>query len=412
MREKPVSKTPLTSYQWKLFLLLGVATFFEGYDMLALSQILPELRAELDISAKESGMMVGFINVGTILAWLLIRKADAWGRKRVLMITIGGYTIATLLTGLSTTIIAFAVAQLVARIFLIGEWAISMVYAAEEFPADRRGMVLGVLQGFSSLGSVVCAGAVPLLLGTAYGWRTVYFVGAVPLVLVMIARRGLRETARFQERQERGEQPSASLMVLWNGPYRKRMLQLAAIWFLTYLCTQPAVTFWKEFAVAERGLSPEQVGLSVVIAAVGSLPLVFGAGKLLDVVGRRKGAAIIFVTTSVGVLASYTVSGHALLTGALMLAIFGVSAVLAVLNSYNTELFPTELRGDAFSWSNNLLGRIGYVLSPPVLGIAAASVGWGKAVASTSVFPLLALALIWMWLPETRGKELEETSAL
>ncbi len=33
-----------------------------------------------------------------------------------------------------------------------------MVYAAEEYPADRRGMVIGVIQGYSSAGSIACAG--------------------------------------------------------------------------------------------------------------------------------------------------------------------------------------------------------------------------------------------------------------
>jgi putative MFS transporter len=285
-----------------------------------------------------------------------------------------------------------------------------MVYAAEEFPAERRGMVLGVLQGFSSMGSVVCAGVVPLLLATPYGWRSVYFVGAVPLVLVMFARRSLRETKRFEERAV--DAPRPSLMSFWKTPYKKRMLQLALIWFLTYLCTQTAITFWKEFAVAERGLTDGQVGASITIAALVSMPLVFAAGKLLDVIGRRKGAVIIYTLTSLGCLLAYTAHGHAMLTGALVLAIFGVSAVLPVLNSYNTELFPTELRGDAFSWSNNLLGRIGYVTSPLLVGLFAGSWGIGPTIAATAVFPMIALALIWLWLPETKGMELEETSAL
>ncbi len=407
-RENPPRES-LTSYQKKLFWLLGVATFFEGYDMIALSQILPQLRAEFGISFSQGATMVTVINVGTIIAWLLIRKADVWGRKRVLMITIGGYTIFTLLSGLAPGVLLFTLAQLVARVFLIGEWAISMVYAAEEFPASRRGMVLGVLQGFSSLGSVVCAGVVPLLLATPYGWRTVYFVGAVPLVLVMIARRSLQETKRFEEARV---EDKPSLMAFWQTPYKKRMLQLAAIWFLTYLCTQTAITFWKEFAVAERGLTDGQVGASITIAALASMPLVFAAGKLLDVIGRRRGAAIIYTLTSAGCVMAYTAHGHALLTFALVLAIFGVSAVLPVLNSYNTELFPTALRGDAFSWSNNLLGRIGYVTSPLIVGQLAISWGIGPAIASTAIFPMLALALIWLWLPETKGKELEETSAL
>ena len=89
-------------------------------------------------------------------------------------------------------------------------------------------------------------------------------------------------------------------MAFLKTPYKKRMLQLALIWFLTYLCTQNAITFWKEFAVAERSLSDGQVGVSITIAALVSMPLVFAAGKLLDVIGRRRGAVIIYGITATG----------------------------------------------------------------------------------------------------------------
>jgi putative MFS transporter len=100
------------------------------------------------------------------------------------------------------------------------------------------------------------------------------------------------------------------------------------------------------------------------------------------------------------------------MTIAVMGAVFGASAVLPVLNAYNAELFPTHLRGDAFAWSNNLLGRIGYVIAPAGVGLAAGTYGWGLPVALTAVGPVLALVLILWLLPETRGKELEETSAM
>jgi MFS transporter, putative metabolite:H+ symporter len=77
-----------------------------------------------------------------------------------------------------------------------------------------------------------------------------------------------------------------------------------------------------------------------------------------------------------------------------------------------TELFPTHLRSDAIAWSNNLLGRIGYMLSPIAVGFAAEEIGWGPAVSATALFPLVALALILWLLPETRGKELEETARI
>jgi putative MFS transporter len=190
------------------------------------------------------------------------------------------------------------------------------------------------------------------------------------------------------------------------------MLQMALIWSLTYVCTQNAITFWKEFAIGERAYTDGEVGLTITIAAVATAPLLFLAGKLIDVAGRRVGATVIYGVTSLGVLGSYTLHDHVALGLALTFGIFGTSAVLPVMNAYTTELFPTDLRGDAFAWSNNLLGRVGYVLSPLLVGQLAVGLGWGRAVASTTVFPLAALALILLWLPETNGRELEDTARL
>jgi MFS transporter, putative metabolite:H+ symporter len=412
----PVSPEPasdrLDPYQRRLFVFLSVATFFEGYDFMALAQILPGLRSDFGLSPAQGGVLIAFINAGTVLAFFLVRLADRWGRRRVLTLTIAGYTSCSLLSGLAPDAVSFGLFQLLARIFLIGEWAVAMVYAAEEFPAARRGTVIGVIQACASLGAVTCAAVVPLLLQTPWGWRSVYFVGALPLVIIAFARRNLRETRRFAEQAGGAPEGAAPLGRILRSPYRGRMLQMALIWALTYICTHNAVVFWKEFAVAERGMSDAEVGTSLALAAIASMPLVFAVGRLLDVFGRRGGALIIFTLTAAGVYGSYTFESHLALRGALVLGIFGASAVLPVLNAYTAELFPTELRSDAFAWSNNLLGRIGYVLSPLAVGAAAAEVGWGAAISATAVFPLLALGLIWTLLPETGGRELEETSAL
>lgn len=401
----------LTSYQRKLFVFLSVATFFEGYDFIALTQLLPELRQAMGLSEAEGGRLVSFINIGTVVAFVLVRYADRWGRRRVLTITIAGYTLFTFLSGLAPGIIAFAIFQFGARMFLIAEWAISMVYAAEEFPAERRGMVIGVIQGCSSLGSIVCAGLVPTLTALPWGWRSVYFVAIVPLVLLAYARRGLKESRRFEEQVGKAE--GRSFFHIWRTPYRRRVLQMALVWGATYVCTQNAITFWKEFAIADRGLTAKQAALSIVIAAVASMPLVFYTGKLLDQVGRRLGAIIIFSLGILGVLGCYGFTGWWPLTAALVFGIFGASGVLPVLNAFTAELFPTDLRGDAFAWSNNLLGRIGYVLPPALVGVLAEQFGsWGPAVQLTVIGPIIALVLMLLWLPETKARELEETAAV
>lgn len=406
--EDPDAK--FTSYQKKLFLFLSVATFFEGYDFLALSQILPNLREDMGLAPEWSGYLVGIINGGTVLAFFLVRQADRIGRKRMLTITIAGYTIFTFATGFAPDVVTFAICQVIARIFLIAEWAVSMVIAAEEFPAAKRGFVIGVVQGCSSLGSVFCAGVVPLLLKTGYEWRAVYFVGILPLLILGFARRGLKETKRFEEA---GPAKRQSLFRIWKTPYRNRMLVLALIWMVAYVAAQNSVAFWKDFALNERGWTDDEVGLAIMVAALVSMPMVFYAGRLIDKVGRRHGAAIIFTVAAVGTFGCYTFESHWALTAALIAGIFGASAYLPVLNSYNNELFPTELRADAFAWSNNLLGRLTYVGSPFLVGFYAGEFGgYGPVVPFTAIFPFVAIALIYGLLPETKGRSLEDTAAL
>ncbi len=366
----------------------------------------------MGLSQGDGGLIVGVISIGTIVSYFLVRLADKWGRKRVLAMTILGYALFTFMTALSRGAIDFTVYQFIGRVFLIAEWALSMVIAAEEYPAEQRGFVLGVIQAFNSLGSITCAAVAPLLLATPYGWRSVYLVGIIPLLLLAYARRGLRETERYAAYAAERTETRRPLVAILRSPYRNRVLQLALIWGLTYMCTNTVVVFWKEYAVGEAGFTDGQVGLAIAIASIFALPFVFSVGKLLDVWGRRSSALLIYGVCAVFVVLAYQLTSFWILTAALSFAIFAAIALLALLNAYTTELFPTDMRADAFAWSNNLLGRIGYVIAPIIVGRAAESIGWGNAVSFTVVSVVLALILILWLLPETAQRELEETSAV
>lgn len=403
-------REPFTRYQRTLFAFLSVASFFEGYDFIALTQILPNFRASMGVGKDTAGEIVTLVNFGSVIAYFLVRGADRWGRRRVLGVTIAGYAVTSFLSGLSPTVWAFAFLQMAARVFLIGEYATSMVVASEEFPASRRGTAIGVIAAFSSLGSIVCAGVVPTLLTLPWGWRTVYFVGIVPLAVLAYARRGLRETRRFAEL---ATTPAARpFTYLWRTPHRRRVIELGAIWFFAYIATQNGVTFWKDFAITERGLTDGEVGAAIAIAAVVAMPFVFLVGRALDKVGRRPTAAVVFSVGAVGTWGCYTLDGKWPLTIALMFGIFAASAYLPVLNALTTELFPTEVRGDGLAWANNLLGRTGYVLSPLVIGHFAATLGWGPVIRTTVIFPLLTILLVYWLLPETKSRSLDETAAM
>ena len=405
----------MNSYQRKLIVFLSVATFFEGFDFMLLSQVLPQLEEDFNLSFSSSSTMVSIINIGTILAFFLIRKADIWGRKKVLNITIIGYTICTGLSAFAQTAVQFTVLQLIARLFLIAEWGTAMVYAAEDFPAQKRGMVIGIIQGFASLGSIVCAGVAPLFLSSEFGWRSLYLFGIAPLILIAFARRNIEESTRFVHSST---SQRVSLFALLKGPYRNRLLLVGGVWSLSYLGFSNAVTFWKYFAMNHRGWDDAQVGTALTIAAIGSMPLVFGSGAILDTLGRKWGGMLIYFLGCLGVCGAFLFHDRIALQISLVFAIFGVSGFLPVLNSFGTELFPTKIRSEAYAWGNNILGRVGYVLAPMLIAwlspikVYDEPIGMGKAMASMTIFPMIAIVVIFLYFPETKKLDIDDTSTL
>ncbi len=399
----------LSPYHRRLFVFLSVASFFEGFDYYALAQLLPELRTAFSLSVPQGTSMASFINIGMVLSFFLARQGDRFGRRRLLSWTITGYMICTALSAMTVSVGQFAVCQLLSRLFQSAEVATVMVFAAEEFPAVRRGFVLGVIQGTSSLGAIVCAGVTPILTATALGWRTVYLVGGVPLLLVAYLRRNLRDSERFTHSAAKTTLP---FLRVFRSQHRGRLLLMSAIWALVMFCTQSALLFWKDFAVTTRHFTSAQVASCMTIAALGSLPLVFSVGKLLDVIGRRSSTVVVFGLTILGVGLSYTGAGLGLLTVGVLLGIAGTTCMLSVVQTITTELFPTEIRAESFGIANSLIGRSAGVLSPLVVGLLSVRLGYGAAVQTTALGPLLAMLLILLFVPETRGKELEETAAL
>jgi putative MFS transporter len=168
--------------------------------------------------------------------------------------------------------------------------------------------------------------------------------------------------------------------------------------------------FWKEFALHERGLTEEQAAKSIALAALVAMPIAFASGRFLDAVGRRVGGTVLLGAMAVGVFVAYTAHSPLFLTLGLVVGVVGINTMLTVLNAFTAELFPTEHRAQAFAWSNNLIGRIGYWLSPFGIGLFVDSLGWGAIMRLTPIFPLIAIVLIWVLLPETKGRELEQTA--
>ncbi len=401
--------------------LLASAAFFDGYDAQVVSLLLPQIQDSFHASVTALGVAHIPIALGQFVAFFVIRQADRVGRRPLLLVTILGYTAFTAATAAAWDLSSFAILQFGAQVFIGAEFGIAVTMLVEVFPKERRGRALGVLLTFGPLGAVVVAILLDAgLQDTALGWRLFYLVGLLPLVVVAIGRWRLPETPRFLDEQRRRAEgisaPRVPLLEPWLPQYRGRLVLVGLVSLLQTLPTSAAVAWWAYYAERQRGLSTGDVATYVIFAYGAGLFGYYSCGRLMDRIGRRPTGVIYIVCTVASGIALFQ-SGRGLASPLLLaVAVFFGLGVGPVLSAYATELFPTRIRAEASSWVRNWFAVVGSALGPAMVGVLGdpyhGAVGnIGNTLSLLMLVALPAAFLIWRYMPETRGVELEVAAA-
>ncbi len=379
-----------------LILFLVMVALWDGYDLLALSQTLPELRTTFGLSVSEGGRLVAIANIGTVFGYFVLRRADSIGRKPVLLWSVLGYSLAALGSALAPSPLLFLLAQLASRVFIVSALATASLFAAEEFPLRYRRHAIGLLVSIASLGGVLCAVMAPRLIATPYGWRSTYFLGAGALLMLPYGVFRLRETQSFLTIDQH---VVPSLSTIWRAGHGRMLLVCTSLWLLTYSVNQSSTTFWKEHAVSGLHLSQQNIGNYVGVAAILAIPLSAAVGPLINRWGRLRSSILVYLAMALGLIGAYTLPPGLLLRCALTIMVGTASGALVIATTVTAESFPTKQRGDAMAWSNSLLGRFGFVLSPLIVSSLAEERGWSNTMPFLASLPLVALLIVWRFVP-------------
>jgi MFS family permease len=309
--------------------------------------------------------------------------------------------IASAMGALAPSFPVLVATQTIGRPLGIALDVIIAVVAVEEMPRGARAYAISVLAMASGLGAGVAVLALPLADVSTYGWRLVYVLALVWLVVALDLTRRLPETQRFQRFQQR------DLLVERPRIDRTRFAMLASVMVLTNLFVASASIFQNRFLRDELGYSATAIAVfTLVTATPAALGLLVG-GRLADRRGRRALAAVGMPIGALILAAAFALSGAALwfvvFVGGLISAI--AFPALAV---YRRELFPTGSRGRV----NGVLvavalvgGSVGLVVTGWLL-----ERGWSYAqvMGSLAVASILAGVIIAVGYPETSRRELED----
>src|SRR6266566_9688454 len=184
--------------------------------------------------------------------------ADRFGRVRALMLTILCYSLFTFLCALVTDIWQLAVLRVLCGIGIGGEQPMGGTFVAEEWPEDRRKIGAGYMHTGYYFGFFLAALA-NYFIGARFGWRAMFALGGAPALVIGFIRRGVRESAAWQEKLAKPDVRPAmrqAFLELFSPTYRVRTLVMSLL-FLVSIIGLWAGSIYVPTAVTQMALRQE-----------------------------------------------------------------------------------------------------------------------------------------------------------
>lgn len=412
---------PVPHVQERILLLVGAATVFSGYDFNIFGMALPQIQAELHIPENQAALTIAYFRLAAIPALFLALTADLFGRRRLLLVTMIGAAIGTLLTAFAGTHTEFIWLQVFVRVFAYAEEMLAFVVIAEVMAPRIRGWSIGAMGALGAFGAGLASivfGAVNLL---PFGWRAIYVIGAGPLFLVAYFRRKLPETPRFEVREKEVEKLASRTRAGLQAVRRlatehpRRLMALLLTVASFGFAVGPATTLMSKYLQQAHGYAPGEVTLLFLFGGAISLAGNFLAGRISDRVGRKATIIACALMAGAGYAMFYSGMGGWLLPLAWIVGLLGYLSGDALVAGYPSEIFPTAYRATASGLrylTSILFGALGLTLEGPLYDwfVAqgfAADMAHGPAI----LLPLLAIPVTVaavLMLPEPAGRTLEE----
>jgi DHA2 family multidrug resistance protein len=170
---------------WIIAVAVMLSTFMEVLDTTVVNVSLPHIAGSLSATVEEATWtLTSYLVANAIILPLTGWLSNFFGRKRMLMFSVTGFTIASFLCGLAPSLPFLVVCRIVQGACGGGLQPISQAILLESFPPEDRGKAMG----FWGLGIVVAPMLGPVLGGwltDSYSWRWVFYIN-VPIGIVSI----------------------------------------------------------------------------------------------------------------------------------------------------------------------------------------------------------------------------------
>ena len=362
------------------------------------------LADQAGLSGTDLGIGLAIMRLASLGALLITGLADDFGRRKMLLITVGAGLAVTVLAAASPSYWWFVAIFACGRPLLSASNGLAQIIAAEQTASAERAKAVALIAAGYGVGAGVIAIAHSLA-SHAIGFRGVFILALVPLALLPLVGHWVQEPERFTVAVAESGHPIPVLDAVAR-PYRGRLLVVAILAFAISVITGPANSFGFLFAQNILHLRGIVTAGMVVGSGIAGLAGLLAGRWLADRVGRRLTGALAMVAVALFATLTYSGSAPALLAGYIS-AVFAASVFAPAAGTLINELFPTSVRASVVGWST-AAGVLGAVAGLVIFGaVAGAAHQFGLAGVVTFLPASLVMVLFWL-LPETRGREPED----
>ncbi|MEC2053910.1 MFS transporter [Peribacillus psychrosaccharolyticus] len=365
----------------------------DGMDLQMLSLTMPALMDEFNITKTAAGVistwsLMGMALGGIMGGWL----SDRYGRVKMAAWMMVLFSIGTAALGFAQTYEQFIVIRFISAVGIGAEYSICTMLMAEYVPTKKRTTILGTLQAAYSVGYLIAA----LLAGAilpVYGWRPLYFIAVVPVILALYIRYNLPEPEGWREEVKKRKAAKVNKnewATLFTNPKTRNIF---LFWILTSTFLQFGYyglgSWLPTYLVSELGFAfTKMTGYLIGTYSAMILGKII-TGWLADKFGRKTMYIIGGLSTGLclPIVYLYNTPGNIIALLTILGFLYGMP--YAVNSTYMSESFPTNIRGTAVGGAYNI-GRIGAAMAPMIIGVIAESKSIGFGLASLGIAYALA----------------------
>ncbi|MEV0083826.1 MFS transporter [Saccharopolyspora sp. NPDC050642] len=402
-REQGSSDERPSRYAKQAMVASAVGYGIDGMDNLILGVALTAISLDVGLSQTEAGSLATVTLIGAVLGGVLFGiMGDYFGRVRTLTWSVILFAVFTGLTALAQGYLDLAIYRFIAGVGLGGEFGVGMALVAETWPAKMRaratslvgvGGQAGVLIGTLAAGPIV----------TAWGWRTLFVIGAIPALIAFVLRNRLAEPEAFTKiERERRRFPLRLLFA--DARTTRSSIALLVLCSVQTFGYYGIMTWLPTYLSKQFGFSLTKSGTWTAVTVLGMAAGMWIFGQLADRIGRRRTFWIFQAGAILSVLGySQLTDQYALLVGGAIMGVF-VNGMLGGYGALMAELYPTAARATAENVLFNL-GRAVGGFAPIVFALIAQSSSFAVAIAFLAV--LYAADMLMMFLlPDRKGEAL------